>query len=302
VTSPDRIAAVPSPAAEDLELQAALAAVEAARERPYLDEHTDRAERERYYRGIDAAATGAELYLALSALLEDTHGPQPAYKPTRLVYPWVDLHPDGLLRSIYSGESFTAEEFVRADLERERARSQRMIGLVRDGVALGPRELEAEFDALERELPFNCEHVVPQSWFSKREPMRGDLHHLFACESRCNGFRGNWPYFDFDRRRRVLREDCGRLEAEGFQPSAGQGPVARATLYFLLRYPRQVGDSERELTAARLELLLRWHENDPVSNYERHRNAAIHELQGNRNPLIDRPDWARELDFAAAWT
>ena len=29
---------------------------------------------------------------------------------------------------------------------------------------------------------FNCEHVVPQSWFDKKEPMRGDLHHLFACD------------------------------------------------------------------------------------------------------------------------
>ena len=154
------------------------------------------------------------------------------------MYPWVDLHPDGLLRSIYSGKRFTAEELVRADLEAERARSERLIGVVRDGVALGPRELEAEFDALERELPFNCEHVVPQSWFSKREPMRGDLHHLFACESRCNSFRGNWPYFDFDRRRRAargLRPDS-RPRASSRPPG---GPVARATLYFLLRYPRR---------------------------------------------------------------
>jgi endonuclease G, mitochondrial len=288
-------------AAEDIELRAALAAVEAARERPYYDEPADRQERELFYQGIDPAAGGVELYLALSELLEHSHGPRPAYQPTRLVYPWVDLHPDALLRSIYSGRSFTAEELVRADLEAERARSERLVGLVRGGVALGPRELEAEFDALEQELPFNCEHVVPQSWFAKREPMRGDLHHLFACESRCNSFRGNWPYFDFEERERTVREHCGRLEAEGFQPSAGKGPAARATLYFLLRYPRQLGDTERELTAARLELLVAWHQDDPVSDYERHRNAAIAELQGNRNPLIDRPDWARTLDFSAAW-
>jgi endonuclease I len=47
------------------------------------------------------------------------------------------------------------------------------------------------------ELRFNCEHVVPQSWYAKAEPMRGDLHHLFACEPRCNSFRSNIPYFDF---------------------------------------------------------------------------------------------------------
>ncbi|MCE0446644.1 endonuclease [Streptomyces tricolor] len=38
---------------------------------------------------------------------------------------------------------------------------------------------------------------MPQSWFAKREPMRGDLHHLFACEPECNSFRGNIPYTDF---------------------------------------------------------------------------------------------------------
>jgi endonuclease I len=38
---------------------------------------------------------------------------------------------------------------------------------------------------------------VPQSWYAKAEPMRGDLHHLFACEPRCNSFRSNIPYFDF---------------------------------------------------------------------------------------------------------
>ena len=35
--------------------------------------------------------------------------------------------------------------------------------------------------------------------------------------------------------------------------------------------------------------------------YEQHRNFAIAELQGNRNPLIDHPEWATQLDFATAW-
>ena len=42
----------------------------------------------------------------------------------------------------------------------------------------------------------------------------------------------------------------------GFEPAAGKGPVARATLYFLLRYPGSIGDGERELSPDRLELLL----------------------------------------------
>ena len=46
-----------------------------------------------------------------------------------------------------------------------------------------------------------------------------------------------------------------------------------------------------------METLLDWHEADPVTEYERHRNAAIFEKQGNRNPLIDFPEWAPNVDF-----
>ncbi len=73
--------------------------------------------------------------------------------------------------------------------------------------------------------------------------------------------------------------------------------MARSTLYFLLRYPRQIGDQSRELQADRLPILLDWHKANPPDEYERHRNAAIFEKQGNRNPLIDHPEWAEKIDF-----
>jgi endonuclease G len=290
----------PDASGEHPELHLALTAVEANRDRPYYEAEADRAEQERYYEGIDRS-DGLALYRELSDLLERTHEPRPAYKPTRLVYPWVDLHPDRLLRSIYSGNSFTPEELIRADVAVDATRTERLQELVRREFALGPAALEAEFDALEAELPFNCEHVVPQSWFAKREPMRGDLHHLFACESGCNSFRGNFPYIDFPDFAEAVRNECGRREREGFEPGAGKGPVARATLYFLLRYPGLVGDTEQELPAERLAMLLRWHDGDAVSDYERHRNAAVAELQGSRNPLIDHPNWGARIDFSAAW-
>ena len=50
-----------------------------------------------------------------------------------------------------------------------------------------------------------------------------------------------------------------------------------------------------------MSLLLEWHRANPVEEYELHRNAAIAELQGNRNPLVDHPDWAERIDFSAAW-
>jgi endonuclease G, mitochondrial len=288
----------PTPTAQDL--SAALADVEAARSRPYYDEAADREAAELYFEEIESS-DGSALRRSLADLLARTHARRPPYKPMRLVYPWVDLHPDGALRSIYSGKTFSPEELVRADARVETARAQRFEELVRSETALGLSALEAELDALEAALPYNCEHVVPQSWFEKREPMRGDLHHLFACESGCNSFRGNFPYYDFADPEEIVRQECGRRDASGFEPAAGKGPVARATLYFLLRYPQLVGDAERELRPKRLELLLRWHEQDPVSDYERHRNFAAAEIQGNRNPLIDNPGWAHKIDFTDAW-
>ena len=127
--------------------------------------------------------------------------------------------------------------------------------------------------------------------------MRGDLHHLFACESRCNSFRSNTPYFDFPDFEEAVRHDCGKSDNHRFEPSDGKGPVARATLYFLLRYPGEIDRTVNELTPDRIRILLQWHEAEPPGEYERHRNMAIFEKQGNRNPLIDFPEWARRITF-----
>jgi endonuclease I len=101
--------------------------------------------------------------------------------------------------------------------------------------------------------------VVPQSWFNKNEPTRGDLHHLFACEARCNGFRGNTPYAEFadfpEVLERAIRADCGRSERNGFESVFGKGAAARVVFYFLVRYPEAI--SVTELPQDRLSVLWR---------------------------------------------
>ena len=124
--------------------------------------------------------------------------------------------------------------------------------------------------------------------------MRGDLHHLFACEPGCNSFRGNIPYFDFPDFEEALRDECGKRDGTKFEPSAAKGIVARATLYFLLRYP---GNISKSYDAKRLTTLLSWHNTHEVSEYELHRNVAIFAAQGNRNPFIDHPEWADDIDL-----
>ena len=203
------------------------------------------------------------------------------------VYPWVERQKNGHIRSLYSqsGKTFTFEEMIAMDEAVMEERRERIAFTE----ALGLEALEA----IEAALPFNCEHTVPQSWFDKKEPMRGDVHHLFACESGCNSFRGNRAYFEFTEE--AFRNDCGQSDTNKFEPGAGRGAVARATLYFLVRYPQTVRTAN--LPKARLEVLLKWHKEDPVSEWERHRNQAIFAMQGNRNPFIDFPELTDQVNF-----
>lgn len=289
---------VPSPATPP-EAEAALREAREARTRPYYEEAADRQARDAYYAGIDRGAAPEALFQALSGLLRATHATQLSYKPMQHVYPWVDLHPDRRLRSIYSGKPFEAEELILEDarVEAARARLRESFRAALAESTLGGARLQETLDLLEAQLPFNCEHVVPQSWFAKREPMRGDLHHLFACESGCNSFRGNVPYFDFPDFEEAVRDACGKREEGKFEPANGKGPVARATLYFLLRYPGEINAVAGELRPERIDILLDWHRQRPPTEYERHRNAAVAEKQGNRNPLIDFPEWGDGIAF-----
>jgi len=297
--APQPDAGAPTTEPADPDLSAALAELEAAAAKKYYDQERDEAARDEYYQGVSADVGPAKFYAALSELLTETHRNRPAYRPAVHVYPWVDLReatPKLVIKSVYSGKSFDPQELIEEDFRTEGRRLRLAEGFAREGAFAGVAE-RVQLDLLEASLPFNCEHVVPQSWFDKREPMRGDLHHLFACEVGCNSFRGNIPYFNFPDFEEVIREDCGKRETGKFEPSFGKGAVARATLYFLLRYPGQINRTSQEYTADRIGTLLHWHRQFPPDRYEKHRNAAIFEKQGNRNPLIDFPDWAEAVDF-----
>jgi endonuclease I len=277
------------------DVAAALAELAAARNRVYYDAETDAVAVDAYYHGV-----ALERYADLVAR---SHTRRPAYKPAQELYPWVDLQPSGMLRSLYTGHEWEPEALIRADLAIAEARAQELTARLAALQARADGAARAEVEAaVEAALPFNCEHVVPQSWFAKREPMRGDLHHLFACEAGCNSFRGNTPFAEFPdfpeptavrAALRVVRGECGKSEANGFEPVRGKGAAARAVLYFLLRYPGEVQPGE--MPPPRRQILLAWHAQDPVTEWERHRNAAIFDRQGNRNPFIDHPALAEDL-------
>ncbi len=269
---------------------------------PYYDRVVDERNRDSYYGSLITATNtldSQQLFGKLKELLANTHTNKLSYKPSVQLYPWVDLQPDFKIRSIYSKLEYTPEEIIREDLQIDRQRNTRFQEMMKVESFSPMENFREELDLLEAQLPYNCEHVVPQSWFDRQEPMRGDLHHLFACEVKCNSFRGNTPYFDFLDFEEVIMSNCGKSERREskFEPGNGKGEAARATLYFLLRYPGKINNAINEYKADRLETLLRWHQDFAVTEHEKHRNMAIFKKQGNRNPLIDFPNWARKIDF-----
>lgn len=127
--------------------------------------------------------------------------------------------------------------------------------------------------------------------------MRGDLHHLFACESRCNSFRNNFPYTDLPNypadESEKLRSDCGNTVSGFFEPERNKGVVARAVLYFMVRYPGAIAVYDDSA----IQVLKSWAAEQPISLYEKHRNREIYLLQGNRNPFIDYPEILQTLEI-----
>lgn len=282
----------------DEDLQEAIKALEATEGRVYFSQVNDEQDRQAYYPDL-AAMPDAQLYQELSDLISRTHKTTLSYKTARLqhLYPWIDRRDgkDRELRGIYSNKVFDTLEVLRNEIAMER---QREAATRKQFEAFGP--VDSEFlEELEASHPFNCEHVVPQSWFNKRKQPKTDMHHLFTCEWGCNSFRSNHAYFDFSNE--AFRDNCGESSDGKFEPKHGKGAAARATLYFLLRYPGDIADSKKEMPLDRLPTLIEWANSDKVDRWEHHRNAEIFKVQGNRNPLIDFPQLVDRIDFSRGW-
>ena len=268
----------------------------------YYNEDQNQIDVKRYYAPIfDSECTGIELFYKYCSLLTKTHKNQIPYFISKdlYLYTWVDLYPDGTVKSIYSGNEKDPESLIIQDhsiITEKYVEFQQFLQKVE----------RKEFDSLkqlksfERRLKLNTEHIVPQSWFSALEPMKGDLHHLFVCEPECNIARSNFPYGDFafyhpESPDEPIHNHCGVATEDRFEPEYGKGAAARAMLYFILRYPRAIKKAYR--VQINLPLLLKWHQEFPVSLYEKHRNQAIFQAQGNRNPFIDFPRLAEKIKF-----
>jgi hypothetical protein len=146
---------------------------------------------------------------------------------------------------------------------------------------------------------FNTEHSWPQALGASQEPARSDLHHLFPTDDNANNARGNYPFGDTDCTTTCTYQNGGSklgVRTGGteivFQVRPQrQGDIARAQFYFAVRYGLNIPPTV-ETT------LKQWHAADPVDSVELSRNSGIEQLQLNRNPFVDRPDFVAKIsDF-----
>lgn len=284
-----------------LALQDSLQQLAIAKKELYYDANRDELNRKAYYKNIHPdTLDDKKMYQQLSEHLKKTHTRQLSYDEARRAYLYsrVDLQPNKMLKSIYSGEEFSPEKIIEADFKIKEEiikRAGEQFSRMRN---MNEVTFMNHLHFLEANATYNAEHSVPQSWFAKRDPMKADLHHLFTCETTCNEYRANIPFFDFPDSSKVSRPGCGKIEGNRFEPAQGHGAVARATLYFLIRYPKEINNNLKEYTAAGIQILLKWHKEVTASPYELHRNAEIFAVQGNRNPLIDHPEWGTKINFS----
>ncbi len=160
-----------------------------------------------------------------------------------------------------------------------------------ESIGVGPNKIPDHTE-------LNCEHTWPQSHFNGRESkstQKGDLHHLFPVDSRANSTRGNIHFGDVDGEQvngcpLAERGDDIYAGTSSFEPpKSHKGNVARALFYFSVRYRISIDQSE--------EVYLRqWNKLDPVDQDEISRHEKIYQIQGNRNPFIDDPTLADQID------
>ena len=136
----------------------------------------------------------------------------------------------------------------------------------------------------------NAEHGWPQGYFNQALPMRSDLHHIFPTFIMVNGARGNLP-FGVVAKSVYATSNGTKMDSEEFEPADSiKGNVARAVLYFVVRYyDRNIRDgmTYKDFWVKRVPMFLEWNRKDPPDAAERRRNDLIAQFQGNRNPFVD---------------
>ena len=155
----------------------------------------------------------------------------------------------------------------------------------------------------------NIEHSVAKSWWGGgNNNAYCDLHHLNPSDQNANSRKSNYPLGELTS---VSWDNgvtfVGKANIDGSSQNAYEpcdeykGDFARTFMYMFTCYQdltweytwmNYENSTYPTLKPWAVELLLKWHKQDPVSEKEVNRNNAVYAVQGNRNPYIDYPQLA----------
>lgn len=155
----------------------------------------------------------------------------------------------------------------------------------------------------------NIEHSVAKSWWGgNKNNAYCDIHHLNPSDQTANSRKSNYPLGELTS---VSWDNgvtfVGKAMVDGKSQNAYEpcdeykGDFARVFMYMFTCYQDLTWEytwmnyqksAYPTLKPWAVELLLKWHEQDPVSEKEVNRNNAVYAVQGNRNPYVDYPQLA----------
>jgi hypothetical protein len=160
--------------------------------------------------------------------------------------------------------------------------------------------------------PFSREHVYPYSWMgisSQDSANYSDLHILVPVhQDSVNAVRSNFPLNELKSVVVRFRDGSFGLDSSGnpaYEPrDAMKGFCARAMFYICATYNRTgaaftiPSPLDQSINRQSQWVLKRWNRMYPPTNFEITRNEMVADVQKNRNPFIDNPDWACYIDFS----
>ena len=157
---------------------------------------------------------------------------------------------------------------------------------------------------------YNREHLWAQSWTNDDSKHKTDLHHVYPTDGYVNNRRGNYAFGEVNNASWTSRNGgkLGNNSVSGYSGTVFEpideykGDIARALMYVSVRYYQEdSGWSTSDMTNKSvikdwaMSMLLRWHEEDPVDDKEINRNNAVYNIQRNRNPFVDYPEFANMI-------
>ncbi len=228
-----------------------------------------------YYNAANGK-TGDELKVALHNIIKGHH--VVSYNGLLNAFAYTDCKPNGKIWDIYSNYEYSLSGSC--------------------------GEYEHEGDC------WNREHTWPQSWFNEQTTPRSDLFHVYPTDGYVNGQRSNYPYGEVGNYIYISGNGSklGSCVTSGytgrvFEPiDEYKGDIARSYFYMSVRYYSEDDDwstsamtNKSVILPWAMTMLLRWSDEDPVSDKEIARNNAVYGYQNNRNPFIDHPEYARMI-------